>query len=78
MTAIVPELAYDDLVVAHNGTGRDASDTENRDLGVVHDRGLEESRELARARHGESRAADFLGSERPGARAVGKPLNLGL
>src|SRR5262249_10917368 len=55
----------DDLAVAHHGPGRDTTDAQNRDLGVVHDRSLEEAGKLAGARDGERRAAHLLGGERP-------------
>src|SRR6266566_875727 len=47
----VADLRRDDLAVSHDRPRPDASDAENRDLGVIDDGRLQEAAELARARH---------------------------
>src|SRR5262245_27836738 len=54
----------DDGSIAHDWPRRNPSDAQDRHLGVVHDRRLEEARELPCARDRERRAAQLLGGER--------------
>ena len=56
--------------------GRDAADAQDRDLGVVDDRRLEEPGELARARDRERRASKLVGCERSGASPLGERRDL--
>ena len=51
-------------------------DAQDSDLRVVHDRRLEEARELAGARDREARAAELLRLQLAGAGRVGEPLHV--
>ncbi len=68
----VADLRDSELALADDGSRRNSPDAEDRDLGVVDDRCLEEAGELARARDGEGRAAQLLRLERAGAGAFGQ------
>ena len=78
VSAMLPDAADGELAVAHDRPVGDAPHAEDRHLGMVHDRRLEEAGELARARHAEGRAAQLLGGERPGAGALGQPAHVGV
>ena len=60
-----PRASHDDFAVADDRSRRDAADAEDRDLGVVHDRRLEEARELPGARDREGRAPELTRSSVP-------------
>src|SRR5207244_1617369 len=61
----VADGPHDDLPVADDRALGHAADREDRRLGMVHERSLEEAGELAGARDREGRAAELLRRERP-------------
>ena len=77
MTPTVPTRRTTTLPSRTTGTRPDAPDAEDRDLGMVDDRGLEEPGELARARHRERRPAQVTRVRRACACRVREPLDLG-
>src|SRR6188472_3078535 len=72
----VADLANDDLAVPYDGAIGDPVQPEDRDLRMVHERGHEETAELAGTRDGERRVAKLLRGERSRPRAVREPSHL--
>ena len=62
----------------HDRALGDATDAQDRDLGVVDNRGLDEASELAGARDCERRAAELVRRERPRACSFRQPLDVGV
>ena len=78
MTAIVPVRRTTTSPSRTTARSADAPDAEDRDLGVIHDRRLEEARELPGARDREGRAPELARIERPGTRTLREPADLGI
>ena len=72
----VADLPDDDLAVPDDGAIGDAVEPEDRDLGMVDERGDEEPAELAGARDRERRVAQLLAVSDPAARPVREPPHL--
>src|SRR3954447_16691918 len=72
----VGDAAHDDLAGAGDRAVGDPTDAQDRDLGMVDERRLEEPGELARARDGEGRAAEVLRLKRSGPCFLGEALHI--